>query len=116
MTIEGRQVVDLIAAREDVVSLVIVDHLEWEDVPRHLALLQNKVNDYVQLLEAGELKRVETPRMPDDPAVQIVQASKYPSPEAVSQEIELLRASVLKRGLSSEMNTRGHQQRTPVLA
>ncbi len=97
---------DLIAARENVVSLVIVDHLAWKDVLGHLALLQDKVNDYVQFLEAGELKRVETPRIPDDPSVQIVLASKYPSPEAVSEELESLRGQLLERGFSFEVMTR----------
>jgi hypothetical protein len=34
-------------------TLTIVDHLEWDDP--HLALLQEKVNRYLQFVESGEV-------------------------------------------------------------
>jgi hypothetical protein len=58
MTIEQTQTVDMIAddAVENIASLIISDHLEWdESQPDHLILLQEKINSYLRFFESGEI-------------------------------------------------------------
>lgn len=38
------------------VCMMITDHLDWEDEPTHLIILQDKINAYLAYLEDGEWK------------------------------------------------------------
>ncbi|GLQ97850.1 DUF6572 domain-containing protein [Dyella mobilis] len=58
MSIEQLDVVDVTSVdSEGVVVLTISDHLAWEnvDAPRHLWLLQEKINKYLAFFESGEI-------------------------------------------------------------
>ena len=37
--------------------MMITDHLDWEDEPTHLMVLQDKINAYLAYLEDGEWKK-----------------------------------------------------------
>lgn len=57
MSVDQRSIVDAIGtdgATGDVI-LTVADHLDWTDVPGHLRTLQDKLNDYLNFLDAGEI-------------------------------------------------------------
>ncbi len=55
MTVEQTDVIDAIGVDKETGELVLTvsDHLEWSD--EHLLLLQEKLNLYIDFIEAGEL-------------------------------------------------------------
>jgi hypothetical protein len=58
MTIEQPKIIDFVALDKgnESASLIIVDHLVWdENEGEHLLLLQDKLNDYLQYIEGGQL-------------------------------------------------------------
>ena len=56
MTVEDTKKVDFIGIGEEKVSLLISDHLEWqEEDEEHLYLLQEKLNAYLMFCESGEI-------------------------------------------------------------
>jgi hypothetical protein len=57
MSIEYRKIIDAISTRKDgsVVVLSISDHLGWEDTNSHLEMLQEKLNDYIEFIEGGQI-------------------------------------------------------------
>jgi hypothetical protein len=57
MTIEEKGIVDFIEINHErgVANLVISDHLAWEEVNRHLLLVQEKINEYLSFIESGNL-------------------------------------------------------------
>ncbi|PTO87267.1 hypothetical protein CWO08_23560 [Vibrio sp. 10N.286.48.B8] len=55
MTIEQLDKVDIIGHDEEKVTLVISDHLEWDDQNEKLLLLQEKLNLYLSFIESGEV-------------------------------------------------------------
>ena len=57
MTIEQENTIDLIGTNEEkgYVSLIISDHLEWDEKNEKLLLLQNKINAYLSFIESGQL-------------------------------------------------------------
>ena len=58
------------------VVLLLSDHLDWENEGEHLALLQSKLNAYLDFIENGELGR-HRPDLKEWP-VTIRVAGKYP--------------------------------------
>jgi hypothetical protein len=84
MTIEQENVIDLIGLNEEenYISLIISDHLEWDDKNEKLLLLQGKVNSYLSYIESGQV--YETHPESKDMDVQIVLTSMYePNDEAL---------------------------------
>ncbi len=57
MTIEQENVIDIIGVNkeEGYVSLVISDHLEWDEKNEKLLLLQSKINSYLAYIESGQI-------------------------------------------------------------
>jgi hypothetical protein len=58
MTIEQTGVADIIAVSPsgDTASLIISDHLAWEDGnKKHMLLVQEKINEYLSFIESGAL-------------------------------------------------------------
>ncbi len=58
MSIEQTDIIDLIEFHDlsETVILTIVDHLDWEDTNKHLELLQEKLNNYLNYHDSGRLK------------------------------------------------------------
>ena len=56
MTIDEESKIDRIGTNnsEDIISLLISDHLEWT-VKDKLLMLQNKINAYLAYIESGEI-------------------------------------------------------------
>lgn len=57
MSVEQRKVVDAVGIRrsDGRAVLTISDHLPWLPDNEHLLLLQDKINDYLDFLESGEI-------------------------------------------------------------
>jgi hypothetical protein len=56
MSIENCDIVDSIGIiNESIASLLITDHLNWENEKEHMLLLQNKINKYLSFIESGEV-------------------------------------------------------------
>ncbi|MCH2157152.1 MAG: hypothetical protein MK096_00010 [Oleiphilaceae bacterium] len=57
MTIEQEDKVDIIGVNEEegYISLIISDHLEWDDKNEKLLLLQAKINSYLAYIETGQV-------------------------------------------------------------
>ena len=57
MTIEQEGVIDLIGMNEEegYISLIISDHLEWDETNEKLLLLQSKINAYLSFIESGQI-------------------------------------------------------------
>jgi hypothetical protein len=55
MSVEQRMVVDAIGTTlSGRCQLTIFDHLPWDD-PKHLQMLQDKINDYLDFIQSGQL-------------------------------------------------------------
>ena len=108
MTISDKGKVDLIAVRpgSDEVLLMITDHLQWDDVDDHMLLVQDKVNDYLEFVESGQLRRVETPTIPDNPVVRIVLKTKHFPPDAANAVFDRLRSALRSRDIGFEVDSR----------
>ena len=57
MSVDHRNVIDAIGIEVESGEAVlsITDHLSWTDVPGHLQTLQDKINDYVEFIESGQI-------------------------------------------------------------
>ena len=57
MTIEQEDVIDIIGVNEEeqYISLIISDHLEWDEKNEKLVMLQNKINSYLAYIESGQI-------------------------------------------------------------
>ena len=57
MTIEQENIVDLISINDEknYLTLIISDHLEWDEMGEKLLTLQNKINTYLAYLESDEI-------------------------------------------------------------
>jgi Family of unknown function (DUF6572) len=84
VSIEDTNQIDLIAVRpgSPVVSLVINDHLDWDDVGAHCLLLEEKLNAYIAFVESGQLARQHEPELPADYTVEVHLAAQHPPPRA----------------------------------
>lgn len=88
MSIIETNKIDIVGTRpgSSVVKLVIADHLTWDDFEAHARLLQQKVNTYLEFIESGQLARMQTPKIPDSPDVQIVLVLEHP-PTVEAEEL-----------------------------
>ena len=56
MSVIDIDVVDSIGTvNDELVSLLITDHLDWVDEKEHMIILQNKINKYLSFIESGEI-------------------------------------------------------------
>ena len=89
MTIEQPSVVDFVHVTKTsgVIRLTIVDHLPWDqDEGEHLLLLQTKLNNYLEYIEGGQIRK----NVPDakDRNVVINVIGDYPLSEQASVFLE----------------------------
>lgn len=56
MTIERRDVIDMVGKKRRTLELMIIDHLDWVWEPAHILMLQAKLNTYLQYIEAEQYK------------------------------------------------------------
>jgi hypothetical protein len=86
------------------VSLVIADHLDWEEFDEgdHLELLQDKINAYLHFVEGGQWAETR-PDLKGIPIVIEVSAKHPPSTEAL-KFYRLAGPMVAEGGASLELN------------
>jgi len=84
MSVSETDKVDIVATRPGSrsVVLVVADHLQWNDLDRHLLALQAKLNTYISFIESGQILRLEEPPIPKNPEVRIRIAMRYAPPPA----------------------------------
>ncbi|MFB9329889.1 DUF6572 domain-containing protein [Paenibacillus aurantiacus] len=60
MTLEKSNVLDVVAVnlQNNRVEMVIIDSLDWQEELTHLQLLQAKINNYLAVIENGEIYSV----------------------------------------------------------
>jgi hypothetical protein len=100
MTIEQTNVVDFVAFSDSgkEVLLVIVDHLTWdENEGEHLLLLQNKLNTYLEFVEAGQLEADFPKARGKEVVVKI--AGTYPLSERALKFFNLAKGRIEELGL-----------------
>jgi len=86
MSILETEKIDMIGTRpgNNLVKLVVADHLDWEDVDAHCRLLQEKINTYIAFVESGQLAQTTEPPIPPNPQVTIALAvPQQPSDHAM---------------------------------
>ena len=84
MTVEQTNIVDLTTTEPMTgnVSLVITDHLSWDDNQKeHMWLLQEKINAYLRFIESGEVYEKLPAARGKEITIRIV-AKCPPSPDA----------------------------------
>lgn len=84
MSISEGKKIDIVAVRPGsaIVRLVITDDLDWSDLDGHSRLLQNKVNTYLEFVSSGQLGRMETPKLPESPEIEIALVLRHAPPMA----------------------------------
>jgi hypothetical protein len=105
MSIDEPDTVDIVAARPDsnVVQLVIVDHLAWDDLDAHTRQLQAKINTYIAFVESGQLSRLKEPPIPRLPIVRIVIAAQHAPPDAAAEFLDRARAFLARMEIGLEV-------------
>ena len=93
MTIEQLDKVDIIAHDEEKVTLVISDHLEWDDQNEKLLLLQEKLNLYLSFIGSGEV--FEQYPLAKNKLFEIQVVSKY-QPNNEAKEFTLLASKLVR--------------------
>ncbi|EGU30886.1 hypothetical protein VIBRN418_16406 [Vibrio sp. N418] len=98
MTIEQLDKVDFIAHDDEKVTLVISDHLEWDDGNEKLLMLQDKLNLYLSFIESGEI--YERYPIANGKLFEIRVVSKYQPNHEAEQFISLVSKVVSDAGFS----------------
>jgi hypothetical protein len=56
MSVDQRKIVDFVGTKPSgEIELTISDHLPWDKKNTHLLILQDKINDYLDFIESGQL-------------------------------------------------------------
>jgi hypothetical protein len=60
VTLRDPDTIDYLCLSKDrsTLSMIVADDLDWDDVRGHIALLQAKVNRYLDCIESGEVFRM----------------------------------------------------------
>ena len=82
MAVDDKNVVDAISIGADSKCyLIISDHLDWENPQEHLQVFQDKLNDYLNFVESGQLNAEYDNHLNQTIVFQII--AKYPIPEEI---------------------------------
>ncbi|WP_088839098.1 DUF6572 domain-containing protein [Listeria sp. ILCC792] len=54
MTVTDINTIDAIGIKEDKLSMVIIDYLDWEFEDMHLEVLESKINSYINYVESKQ--------------------------------------------------------------
>lgn len=58
MAVDNLNVIDSISIRGDQVFLTISDHLLWDERNKHLSILQDKINSYLDVIQNGQIYKL----------------------------------------------------------
>jgi len=106
MTVDQRNVIDMLGVdkqRNDTAVLWISDHLDWND-PRneHLAILQDKLNYYLAIIESGALFEIYPAARGKKVVIQVV--GKYALSDIASQFYTRAKKLISDAGFELEFN------------
>ena len=106
MSLDNVEVVDAVGIEisDGTVVLSIIDAWDWNDQPRHLHALQNKINAYFGFVESGEIYESYPEASGQTLRIDIV--CKFPIPDAGL--IFLEKASVVAAELNLTVTHRLH--------
>ncbi len=109
MSITDTNKIDIVATRPDssIVRLVITDHLDWDDFDTHAQLVQDKVNTYLEFVESGQLSRMQTPKIPEAPRIQIAIALQHPPSAEAERFLAQVREFLAGLEMDFEVEVRG---------
>jgi hypothetical protein len=97
MSVEEKDIIDLVSTKDNVVTLSIADHLTWDDEQQHLAHLQDELNRYLDFINSGELVD-KFPETADHRPVVCVHFVHSPT-ETAQQFLEKASASIEAEGV-----------------
>lgn len=95
MAVDSPDVIDIVSTTRDTgeVVLTIADHLPWDEANAHLAVLQAKINRYLEFIQGGQLAEEYQNAKPGTP-VRIDVACKYPPSRDGERFLELARETI----------------------
>jgi hypothetical protein len=98
--------IDIIAARPktSLVSLVIADHLPWDDLEAHSMLLQDKINTYLEFVESGQLARMKTPEIPTAPEIHFTLSVQFRPPAGAQEFLAKVREFLAQQGIHFDVD------------
>ncbi|NML56733.1 DUF6572 domain-containing protein [Chryseobacterium cheonjiense] len=71
MSVENSSVIDLISTKDNIVTLTISDHLEW-DAENHFELLEAKLNSYIDVLDNQSIYELYPDSVGKELAIRVV--------------------------------------------
>lgn len=73
MSVELPDLIDMVnqSRTTGAVSLIISDHLPWDDVDAHAAILQKKIERYLRFIKSGEILRMHPKSGPERKIIQV---------------------------------------------
>ena len=74
MSVENSSVIDFISTKDNIVTLTISDHLEW-DAENHFELLEAKLNSYIDMLDNQSIYKLYPDSVGKELAIRV--ACKY---------------------------------------
>jgi len=85
MPIGNPDIIDLIGLSKqgNEVSMVISDHLDWQDFDTHCGILQTKLNRYIDVVESGEIYEIKKEALGRKIVIEVF--GKYPLPPEAAQ-------------------------------
>jgi hypothetical protein len=97
--------IDIVATRPDegTVLLIIADHLSWEAPDEHCRALERKLEGYLAFVESGQIRRISSSPIPDEPRTVIVISLAHAAPPAVDYFFAEAGAFLSERGLLLEV-------------
>ena len=109
MTIEQTNVVDIMGHDEENnrITLIISDHLEWDEKNEKLLLLQEKLNTYLSFLESDEIYEHYPEVKNESFVIKIV--SKYEPSEEALKFLNLAKNTILEAGFNLKWETNNNK-------
>ncbi|HEX3855742.1 MAG TPA: DUF6572 domain-containing protein [Verrucomicrobiae bacterium] len=106
MSLEQTKVIDFISVgkKTGIVNLTLVDPLDWSDEGRHLILLQDKINAYLQFIESGEIEQTYPASVGQKRSINIV-AQHEPTKEGF-RLLSLIQGSIEGAGFGFKFELR----------
>ena len=98
MLFDSTNEIDFVSVKEgsDIVWLTIADELDWQDEKRHMFLLQEKINTYLEFIENGQLYEVYPEAEGRKLVIDIY--ARYPVPESGLKFLDRVDAVVTGAG------------------
>lgn len=85
MSVDHPELIDMVnqSRTTGAVSLIISDHLPWDDVGAHAAILQKKIERYLLFIKTGEILRMHPHSGPEHKIIQVYLLVEPPSGPAI---------------------------------